>query len=122
MERILIMLDNPLVWFGFGAVVLLVFRGKQLTGLIYYLLAAIEVYDKKIKDVIPPEWEVKIGRIKRIISRTLTAGQKKKVDNLLCKMKVKGGQEYLHTDKLAVEDGEVEEVKNLCKVKAKDLI
>jgi len=37
-------------------------------------------------------------------------------------MKVKGNQGYLHTDKLTVEDAEVEEVKNLCKVKSKNLI
>ena len=122
MERILEWLNNPLVWGSFVAFIFLVAKNSQLKQLIYFLLAAIEVFDKKIKDVIPPEWEVKLGRIKRLISRILTSRQKKDVDNLLDKMKVKGNQGYLHTDKLTVEDADVEEVKNLCKVKSKNLI
>jgi len=122
MERILEWLNNPLLWFSFCAVVFLTLRGKALAGVLYHILGAIEVHDKKIKDILTPEQEIKIGRIKRVISRILTSRQKKDVDNLLGKMKVKGNHGYLHTDKLTVEDAEVEEVKNLCKVKSKNLI
>ncbi len=124
MERILEWLNNPLVWLGSCILFGIIFKkiAVQWRQLTYLLLAVIEVFDTKIHDILTPELEAKLGRIKRIVARTLTSRQKKDVDNLLGKMKVKGNQGYLHTDKLTVEDAEVEEVKNLCKVKSKNLI
>ena len=124
MEQILTTINNALVWLGSCILLALAFKKvsvhwRQLT---YLLLAVIEVFDTKIHDILTPELETKLGRIKRIVARTLTSRQKKDIDNLLARMKVKGNQEYLHTDKTGVEDTEVEEVKNLCKVKPKDLI
>ena len=124
MERILTTINNPLVWLGSCILLCIAFRkvAVQWRQLTYLLLAVIQIFDTKIHDILTPELETKLGRIKRIVARTLTSRQKKDIDNLLGKMRVKGNQEYLHTDKLAVEDDEVEEVKNLVKVKSKDLI
>lgn len=85
MEKLINYLSNPVIWFILMSLLWFILKKKRETylKLLYLLIEAIEVIDKEIKDIVPPNLEAKLIKIKSWINARLDKKEKEQLDAIL---------------------------------------
>ena len=85
MDKIISILSNPIVWGILIFVCGIIIRSKLVSYLkiIYLLTEAIEIVDKEIKDILPPETEKKLIKIKAWICARVEKSEGKVLNDVL---------------------------------------